>query len=245
MHEHELWLTALLNDHLGGLGNAFLSWVGLRAENPARPWANFVAMEILVALVVIVAFALLRPRLSVDRPGKIQHCFEIIYVFLRNTAEEVVGPHGHAYMGYFGTIFFFILFSNLLGVIPTFESPTMFAAVPLGCALATFVYYNLMGFRAQGLGRYLKHFAGPMPLLAPLMVPIEVISHLSRPLSLTIRLYANMYAGEQVTLAFIGIAPLVVPVAFMGLHVFVAFLQAFIFALLTMVYVAGAVEREH
>jgi len=132
-----------------------------------------------------------------------------------------------------------------LGTIPTFESPTMFAAVPLGCALATFVYYNLMGFREQGVGRYLRHFAGPMPLMAPLMVPVELISHLSRPLSLTIRLYANMYAGEQVTLAFIGIAPLVIPVAFMGLHVFVAFLQAFVFTLLTMVYVAGAVEHEH
>jgi F-type H+-transporting ATPase subunit a len=84
-----------------------------------------------------------------------------------------------------------------------------------------------------------------MPLLAPLMVPVELISHMSRPLSLTVRLYANMYAGEQVTLAFISLAPLVIPVAFMGLHVFVAFLQAFIFALLTMVYVAGAVEHEH
>jgi len=245
MHEHELWFTALLNDHLAGLGNTILSWVGTRAENPARPWSNFIAMEILVALVILVVFALLRPRLSVDRPGKFQHCFELIYLFLRNIADDVLGPHGHRYLAYFGTIFIFILFSNLLGTIPTFESPTMFAAVPLGCALATFVYYNLMGFREQGVARYLRHFAGPLPLMAPLMVPVELISHLSRPLSLTIRLYANMYAGEQVTLAFIGIAPLVIPVAFMGLHVFVAFLQAFVFTLLTMVYVAGAVEHEH
>ncbi len=244
MHEHELWLTALLNDHLAGVGHAILSWVGTRAENPARPWSNFIAMEILVALVIVVVFALLRSRLSVDRPGKLQHCFELIYLFLRNIAEEILGPHARRYLAYFGTVFIFILFSNLLGVIPTFESPTMFAAVPLGCALATFFYYNLMGFREQGVGRYLKHFAGPMPLLAPLMVPIELISHMSRPLSLTIRLYANMYAGEQVTLAFIGMAPLVIPVAFMGLHVFVAFLQAFVFTLLTMVYVAGAVEHE-
>ena len=245
MQEHELWFSALLNDHLAGLGNTILSWVGTHAENPARPWSNFIAMEILVAAVIVVVFALLRPRLSVDRPGGFQHCLELTYLFLRNTAEEVMGPHGRHYMAFFGTIFIFILFSNLLGIIPTFESPTMFAAVPLGCALATFVYYNLMGFRAQGVGGYLKHFAGPMPLLAPLMVPIELISHMSRPLSLTIRLYANMYAGEQVTLAFLGLVPLVIPVAFMGLHVFVAFLQAFVFALLTMVYVAGAVEHEH
>lgn len=245
MHEHELWLTALLNDHLAGAGNAMLSWVGARAKNPARPWSNFIAMELLVALVIVVVFALLRPRLSAERPGALQQCFEAIYQFLGNTAEEVVGPHARRYLGYFGTIFIFILFSNLLGIIPTFESPTMFAAVPLGCALATFFYYNVMGFREQGAGRYVKHFAGPMPLLAPLMVPIELISHLSRPLSLTIRLYANMYAGEQVTLAFIGMVPLVIPVAFMGLHIFVAFLQAFVFTLLTMVYVAGAVEHEH
>jgi F-type H+-transporting ATPase subunit a len=245
MHEHELWLTALLNDHLAGAGNAMLSWVGTRAENPARPWSNFIAMELLVALLIVVVFALLRPRLSVERPGRLQQCFEGIYQFLGNTAEEVVGSHARRYLGYFGTVFIFILFSNLLGIIPTFESPTMFAAVPLGCALATFFYYNVMGFREQGVGGYVKHFAGPMPLLAPLMVPIELISHLSRPLSLTIRLYANMYAGEQVTLAFIGMVPLVIPVAFMGLHIFVAFLQAFVFTLLTMVYVAGAVEHEH
>jgi F-type H+-transporting ATPase subunit a len=245
MQGHELWFTALLNDHLAGAGNAILSWVGTRAENPARPWSNFIAMEILVAAVIVVMFALLRPRLSVDRPGGLQHCLELVYLFLRGTAQDVVGSHGHSYLAYFGTVFIFILFSNLLGIIPTLESPTMFAAVPLGCALATFVFYNLMGFREQGVGRYLKHFAGPLPLLAPLMVPIELISHMSRPLSLTIRLYANMYAGEQVTLAFIGLVPLVIPVAFMGLHIFVAFLQAFVFTLLTMVYVAGAVEHEH
>jgi len=245
MQGHELWFTALLNDRLAGAGNTILSWVGTQAENPARPWSNFIAMEILVAAVIVVLFGLLRPRLSVDRPGGLQHSLELVYLFLRGTAHDVVGSHGHAYLSYFGTIFIFILFSNLLGIIPTLESPTMFAAAPLGCALATFVFYNLMGFREQGVGRYLKHFAGPLPLLAPLMAPIELISHMSRPLSLTIRLYANMYAGEQVTLAFIGLVPLVIPVAFMGLHIFVAFLQAFVFTLLTMVYVAGAVEHEH
>jgi len=245
MQGHELWLTALLNDHLAGPANTLLSWAGTQAGNTARPWTNFIAMEILVAAVMVVFFALLRPRLSVDRPGGLQQSMELICAFLRNTAEEVMGPHGRHFMTFFGTIFFFILFANLLGTIPTLESPTMFAAVPLGCALATFVYYNLMGFREQGVGRYLKHFAGPMPLLAPLMAPIEVVSHMSRPLSLTIRLYANMYAGEQVTLAFLGLVPLVIPVAFMGLHIFVAFLQAFVFTLLTMVYVAGAVEHEH
>jgi F-type H+-transporting ATPase subunit a len=102
-----------------------------------------------------------------------------------------------------------------------------------------------MGVQAHGAGKYLAHFAGPMPVMAPLMVPIEIISHLGRLLSLTVRLYANMFAGEQVTLVFLSLVPLVVPAVFMGLHVFVSFLQAFVFALLTMIYVGSAVEHEH
>jgi F-type H+-transporting ATPase subunit a len=95
------------------------------------------------------------------------------------------------------------------------------------------------------VGPYLAHFAGPMPLLAPIMIPIEIISHLARPLSLTIRLYANMFAGEMVTLTFLSLTYLVIPAVFMGLHVFVALLQAYIFMLLTMIYVGGAVAHEH
>jgi F-type H+-transporting ATPase subunit a len=102
-----------------------------------------------------------------------------------------------------------------------------------------------MGFRAQGVGKYLAQFAGPMLVLAPLMIPIEIISHMARPLSLTIRLYANMFAGERVTLVFLQLTYLAIPVLFMGLHVFVAILQAYIFMLLTMIYVGGAVAHEH
>jgi len=143
------------------------------------------------------------------------------------------------------TLFVFILFANLLGVIPGFESPTMFPSVPLGCAAATFLYYNAAGIRANGPGKYLAHFAGPVWWLAPIMLPIELVSHMARPLSLTIRLYANMFAGEQVTLAFLSLTYFVVPVVFMGLHLFVSLLQAYIFMLMTMIYVAGAVAHEH
>jgi F-type H+-transporting ATPase subunit a len=156
-----------------------------------------------------------------------------------------VGHDGAKYLPFFGTLFLFILFANLIGIIPGFPSPTMTPSVPAGCAIATFCYYNLMGLREQGVGRYLAHFAGPMPLLAPLMVPIELISHMARPLSLTIRLYANMYAGEKVTLVFLSLTYFVVPALFMGLHVFVSMLQAYIFMLLTMMYVSGAVSHEH
>lgn len=242
MHETELWLTKLFNDHLAGIGNLALGVVGKHEE---RPWANFVVMELLVALFIVILFAMLRPRLSVDKPGKLQHIFELIYNFLHGESEDQVGHGAHKYLAYFGTIFLFILFMNLLGIIPGFESPTMSPAVPLGCAAATFFYYNIMGIRENGVVKYLAHFAGPMPLLAPLMIPIEIISHLARPLSLTIRLFANMFAGEQVTIQFLNLTYFLIPAAFMGLHVFVSLLQAYIFMLMTMMYVAGAVAHEH
>ena len=245
--EHELWVTALLNDYLPGVANAILALFRVHAENPARPWPNFVAMEVLVALIIVVVFALLRGRLSVEQPGKMQHIFEVLHNFLSNQGDEIVGHHAGRYLAFFGTLFFFILFCNLIGVIPGFESPTMFmpAPVPAGCAMAAFAYYNIAGVRAQGLGKYLAHFTGPSLPLAPLMIPIEIISHLARPLSLTIRLFANMFAGEMITTIFLGLVPVVVPAVFMGLHVFVSFLQAYIFMLLTMVYVGGAVAHEH
>lgn len=244
MPEHELWVTRLFNDHLAGLANAVLSWFGLQAENPARPWSNFLTMQILVAALMVILFALLKGRLSVDRPGRLQHCLEIIYTFLRGQADEVVGHGARPHVPFFGVLFLFILFSNLIGLIPGFESPTMFPYVPAGCAAAAFFYYHWAGIRALGLGRYLAHFAGPVPLMAPIMIPIELVSHLGRPLSLTVRLFANMYAGEQITLVFISLTYLVAPALFMGLHVFVAFLQAYVFALLTMVYVGGAIAHE-
>ncbi|MBI4875377.1 MAG: F0F1 ATP synthase subunit A [Acidobacteria bacterium] len=245
MAEHETWLTALFNDHLAGVGQAALALVGAHTEDPARPWANFITMQFVVAGVMIVLFALIRPRLSVDRPGKLQHIFEVFHGFFQDQIEDVGVHHGYKYLAFFGSLFFFILFCNLLGLIPTFESPTMFAPVPLGCALATFAYFNIAGMREHGVLKYTAHFGGPVWWLAPIMFPIEIISTLARPLSLTIRLYANMYAGEQVTLAFLSMVPLGIPVVFFGLHVFVSFLQAYIFMLLTIVYVSGAVAHEH
>jgi F-type H+-transporting ATPase subunit a len=244
MQEHELWFTKLFNDFAPGLGSSILNLVGVHAENPARPWANFITMQILVFFLVVVVFAMLRPRLSMDKPGTFQHVFELIYEFLRDLAEDIIGHEGKHYLSFCGTLFLFILFGNLLGVVPTFESPTMFPYVPAGCAIAAFLYYNVMGFRANGVS-YVKHYMGPIPLLTPLMLPIEVISNLARPISLTIRLFANMYAGEMVTLVFMSLVPVAVPAVFMGLHVFVALLQAYIFTLLTMVYISGAVAHEH
>jgi len=243
MEHHEPWLTALFNDYFANIANAVLALFGTHAANPLRPWSTPLAMEIMVVLLIMVVFAILRAGLSMDRPGILQHLFELIYGFLKEQAEENIGHSAHKYLAFFGTLFIFILFANLLGIIPTFESPTMFPEVPTGLALMAFAYYNWAGMRAQGVFKYLAHFAGPMPILAPLMIPIEIISNLARPLSLTVRLYANMYAGEQVFLVFLGMVK-VGAVVFMALHVFVGFLQAYVFTLLAMIYVAGAVAHE-
>jgi F-type H+-transporting ATPase subunit a len=241
--EKELWITRIFNDYLSGLGNSLLGLVGIHGE--ARPWANYITMEILVAAIIVVLFAMLRPRLNVEKPGKLQHCFELIYDFVRGTAEDQIGHDGPKYVAFCGTLFIFILFMNLIGIIPGFETPTMTPSVTAGCAVAAFLYYNLMGILALGPLKYAAHFAGPVSWLAPLMIPIEIVSHLARPLSLTIRLFANMFAGEKVTMVFMGLVSLGVPVVFMGLHVFVCLLQAYIFMILTMVYLGGAVAHEH
>jgi F-type H+-transporting ATPase subunit a len=244
MPEHEIWLTRFFNDNLAGLGNSVLSLVHAHAENPARPWANFITMEILVTAIILVLFAVLRPRLSMDRPGKLQHLFEVIYTFLHGEAESSIGHEGPRFLPFIGTLFIFILFCNLIGIIPGFESPTMNPSVPAGCAVLVFLYYNFMGFKQQGIAKYMAHFAGPVWWLAPFMVPIEIISHMARPLSLTIRLFANMLAGEKVTVVFLGLTYLIAPAVFMGLHVFVSFLQAYIFVLLTMMYLSETVPHE-
>jgi F-type H+-transporting ATPase subunit a len=243
MPESELWVTSIFNDYLSAPANAVLGLVGMHTQ--ARPWADFIVMQIVVAVLLMAVVAVLRPRLSADRPGKLQHTFELFYDFVKGQAEDQVGHAAHHYLAFFGTLFLFILTSNLIGLIPCFESPTMTASVTAGCAVATFAYYNLAGVIAQGPLRYLAHFCGPFWWLAPLMLPIEIISHLARMLSLTVRLYANMFAGEQVTLVFLKLTKFLAPVAFMGLHVFVGVVQAYIFMLLAMVYVGGAVAHDH
>jgi F-type H+-transporting ATPase subunit a len=243
MPESELWITSVFNDYLPGPANAVLGLVGKHAQ--PRPWADFVVMQIVVVVFLMALFAILRPRLSADRPGPLQHIFELFYGFVKGQAEDQVAHGAHHYMAFFATIFLFILTSNLIGLIPCFESPTMNPSVTAGCALATFAYYNLAGVIAQGPLRYLAHFAGPLWWLAWLMFPIEIISHLARILSLTVRLYANMFGGEQVTMVFLRLTKFIAPVVFMGLHVFVGVVQAYIFMLLAMVYVGGAVAHDH
>jgi F-type H+-transporting ATPase subunit a len=242
--EVEVWSTVLFNRFLAGPLDSLLSAIGKPAADPAHPWENWLTMEILVVAVILVLFAILRSRLSVEDPGKLQLTFEAMYKFVIGQTDDAV-EHGRKYAPFFGALFVFILFMNLIGVIPGFESPTMTVSVPLGLAVVVFLYYHWMGLREQGLGKYLAHFIGPMIALAPLMILIEIISHFARPLSLTVRLFANMFAGEKVTLTFLSLTFFIAPAVFMGLHVFVGFLQAYIFMLLAMIYVGGAVAHEH
>ncbi|MDQ2843690.1 MAG: F0F1 ATP synthase subunit A [Acidobacteriota bacterium] len=241
---HELWITALFNRALAGPANAVLNGINFPAQDPKNPWSDWLVCEIIVFLFVIILFGYLKTRLSVDRPGKLQHIFELAYEFFSASAEEVVGHDGPRYVTFFGTIFLFILFMNLIGLIPGFDSPTMYVNVPLGLAVVTFLFYHFTGLRAHGAG-YIKQFLGPFWWLAWLMLPIEIISHFARPFSLTVRLFANMFAGEQVYLTFLALTKVIIPVIFIGLHTFVSFLQAYIFMLLAMVYVGGAVSHEH
>jgi F-type H+-transporting ATPase subunit a len=240
----QLWFTEVLNRLFGPAVAGLLHTLGLHPRHPQAPIPNSVAMEVLVCLFLIVMFFLVRVRLSVDRPGALQHTFEGLVGFIEQQSQEIIGPHSEGYTPFLMALALFILFCNLIGLIPGFESPTAVPIVPLGCAIVAFFYYQAQGFRHAGI-KYLAHFAGPMPLLAPLMIPIELISHLARVLSLTIRLFANMFAGDMVTLVFFSLVPVGIPIFFLGLHLGVSFLQTYIFVLLTTVYLAGAVAEEH
>jgi F-type H+-transporting ATPase subunit a len=245
MPEHELWVTALFNRFLAEPANAILKLFGITPADPSHPWNNAQAMQVFVVALLVIAIAAARRSFSVDNPSKVQTILEMFYGFIKAQTKEMI-PHGsQRYVAFFATLFLFILGSNLIGILPTLESPTMFVMVPLGCAVTVFVYYQAQAIRATGLKNWFLHFCGPIWWLSPLMLPIELISHSSRLLSLTVRLYANMFAGEMVFLVFLGLVPLGVPIIFMGLHTFVSFLQAYIFTLLSMVYLGQMVEHEH
>jgi F-type H+-transporting ATPase subunit a len=240
----QLWFTQILNHLFADPVTAMLRALHIEPRYPAAPISNSFSMELLVFGFLLILFLLVRTRLSVDRPGALQHTFEGVEGFIQSQSNEIIGHHSEGYTPFLATLCFFILFCNLIGVIPGFESPTAVPIVPLGCAICAFVYYQLQGFRHAGIG-YLKHFVGPMPALAPLMIPIELISHLARVLSLTIRLFANMFAGDMVTWVFFSLIPIGVPILFLGLHIGVSLLQTYIFVLLTTVYLQGAVSDEH
>jgi F-type H+-transporting ATPase subunit a len=246
--EHELWIVQAANAAFGPMVNALLGLFGVHASDPSRPIPNYLVMVYLIVLVLIALAFVLRSRLSVDNPGKLQIVFEDAVGALGGMLEDIVGPTGRNYLTLVGTVGFFILFCNLIGLIPGFMAPTSNINVTLGCALTVWAYYHVQGVKEQGLGSYLKHFAAPpgAPLfIAPIMLPIEIISHFSRVLSLSLRLFGNIFGEELVILILFSIVPFVVPLPMMFLGIVTSTLQAFIFVMLTMIYLGGAVAAEH
>jgi F-type H+-transporting ATPase subunit a len=250
----QLWFTEILNRFFASPVTAVLRTLHIEPRFPQAPVTNAFSMELLVFLFLVLMFALLRARLSVETPGSVQHTFELLHGFVNGQSEEIIGHHSEGFTPFLAALFVFILISNLIGLIPGFESPTASPEVPFGCAMLAFLYYHAQGVRKKGIVHYAAHFLGPsdssIPIairipLAILMLPIEIISHLARVLSLTIRLWANMFAGELVIMAFFSMIAIGVPIIFLGLHIFVALLQTYIFVLLTTVYLAGAVAEEH
>jgi F-type H+-transporting ATPase subunit a len=241
MEEAVPTIVKWVNDVLGG-PVASLLHLNVRPNEMVIP--THVVMETIVVLILIVFFGILRTRLSVEKPGHLQQAFELFVEFVNEQLDSNVGHEGPRYVSIIGTFALFIVFSNLLGLIPGLSSPTSNVNVPAGCAVMVFLFYQYQGLRKQGVVSYLKHFMGPVWWLAPLMVPIELISHIARPATLTIRLFANIMAEELVITIFFGLIPLLVPLPFMAFAIFGGLLQAFIFCTLTMVYLGGAVATE-
>jgi F-type H+-transporting ATPase subunit a len=240
----QLWVTALLNKYFAGLVNTIFGVFHFHSSHPQAPITNYVAMQLVVFVFLVLVFILVRSRLSVENPGNLQHVFESLNSMIDQQCQEVIGHGYERYTNYMVTLGIFILTCNLIGLIPGFEAPTAIPSVPLGCAVVTWIYYHMHGIRENGPA-YIKHFLGPVWWLAPLMFVIEIASHFARILSLTVRLYANMFAGDMVTLVFFSLFPLAIPVVFMLLHVGVSFIQTYIFVLLATVYIGEAVAHEH
>jgi len=241
----QLPFTAFLNHYFAGAANAVLSVFHLHAKYPQRPIDNVFAMEVAVFLALLLFFMLVRATLSVEKPAGPQHIAEMVHGFVSEQAESIIGHGFERFVPFVTVVFVFILLSNLLGLLPGFISPTAKPWVPLGVASLTFLYYQYHGLREQGPIGYLKHFLGPIWWLSWLMLPIEIISHLARVLSLTVRLYANMFAGDLVTLAFFSLVPIAIPAVFLGLHLGVSIIQAYVFMLLAMIYLGQATAHDH
>jgi len=190
-------------------------------------------------------------ELAVEKPGAMQQIAEGLLtnpmkIGIRDILDDAAGHHARSFLPFVGTISIFILFANLMSLVPILAAPTGDKTVTLACASMTFVYFNYQGVYFLGLGHYLKNFTAGTPLwIAWLIMPLEMFSSCARVLSLTVRLFANMFAGEMVTLVFFSLVPIGVPIIFEGLHIGVSLIQTYIFVILTCVYLSEATAHEH
>ena len=215
------WLEQQLNTHLG--------------EHVTYTW--FVML-----LLVVLAFVVSRGVKEV--PSGWQNLMESVIGGIENLIGETMGPKGKSYFPLIATLALFILVSNLVALIPGFYPPTANLNTNAALALTVFAMTHIIGVKEHGIS-YLKHFMGPILVLAPLIFIIEIIGHLARPLSLSLRLFGNMYGHEIVLMIFFGLVPFLLPIPMMLMGVLVAFIQAFVFTLLAMIYIAGALEEAH
>jgi F-type H+-transporting ATPase subunit a len=242
---HSYLLTQFLDHVFGPSITALLNLIGIQPAEPAYPINDTFALELLVAAGLILFFIVVRMTLSVEKPGAAQQIAEMIHEFTGSNADQIIGHNYERFQAFVTCVFLFIVLNNLLGLVPGIVTPTSSPVVPLGVAVCTFLYYNFYGFKEQGIVGYLKHHAGPIWWIWWLLFPIEIVSNLARVMSLTIRLYANMFASDLVTLVFFSLVPVGVPVVFLGLHAGVSLIQAYVFMLLSMIYLGIATSHEH
>jgi F-type H+-transporting ATPase subunit a len=244
----QLALTRLLNHLFGPLVDSALLALGIHPAQPQAPINDTFALELAITCGLIAFFLIVRMTLSVESPNPAQQLAEMIHEFTGSQSESVIGHGYERFQAFVTCVLLFILLNNLVGLLvgfPGLDTPTGQPAVPLGIAVLVFIYYNFHGVRVQGPIGYLKHFAGPFWWLAWLLFPVEVISHLARMMSLTIRLYANMLASDLLTLISFSLVPVLAPTVFLGLHLAVSLIQAYVFMLLTVIYLGMAVAQEH
>ena len=243
--EHSLWIVDAFNRVFGPPVAAVLALFGIKVADPLHAVPDFLVMVVIVAILLAILLGLAARKPALVPRGR-QNVAEMIVQMFEGLVVDTVGPEGRKYVPVIATVGLFIFGCNMIGLVPGFMSPTSKLNVTLGCALVVFFYYHAQGVRAQGL-KYFKHFMGPIPALAPLMIPIEVISHFSRPVSLSMRLFGNIFAEELLIGIMASIIPVLLPLPFMAVAVFTALIQSFVFVLLSCIYIAGAVahEEEH
>jgi F-type H+-transporting ATPase subunit a len=232
---------------LGKFGTTPEAAFGVYTPENAIPW--YTVMFVVACILSVAVIWIFKGRLSEDEPGHGQQTLEVGVLAVRSMLEDIVGTHGLQYFPVVMTFAVLILISNLMGMFPLFVSPTSATSVTFALGISSFVYYNYIGIKENGLFRHLKHFAGPIWWIAPLIFPIELVSNFIRPFSLGIRLFGNMFADEKVMDSIAHLAPGItywlVPVFLMPLSLFVAFIQTFVFVLLSQLYLSEVSHAPH
>ena len=220
---------------------------GPYSPETAIPW--YTVMFVIACILSVTIIWILKGRLSVEEPGYGQQTLELGVLAIRDMLADIVGPHGLQYFPVVMTFAVLILVSNLMGLFPLFMSPTAAVSVTFALGLSSFLYYNYIGIKDNGILGHLKHMAGPIWWIAPLILPIELISNLIRPFSLGIRLFGNIFADEQVSSTVASLFPPItywlVPILLMPLGVFVCFIQTFVFVLLSQLYLSEVSHAPH